>query len=55
VTRIRIQVRERERFLLAVAPEPRALPAGTRVLVLGIDDSGRAQIEPEQSIYTTEE
>ena len=34
-------------------------PVGTqndrRVIVLGIDDDGRAQIEPEQNIYNTEE
>jgi hypothetical protein len=41
--------------MLAVAPEPRALPSGTRVLVLGIDEDGRALIEPEQTIYNTEE
>jgi hypothetical protein len=41
--------------MLAVATEPLALPAGTRVLVLGIDETGRARIEPEQNVYTTEE
>jgi hypothetical protein len=55
VTRIKLQVRERERTMLAVATEPLALPAGTRVLVLGIDETGRARIEPEQNVYTTEE
>lgn len=55
VTRIRLQVQGRERTMLAVAPEPRALPSGTRVLVLGIDEDGRALIEPEQTIYNTEE
>ena len=55
VTRIRLQVQGRERTLLAVAPEPRALPSGARVLVLGIDEDGRAQIEPEQTLYSTEE
>ena len=48
VSRIRVELPGgRERMLLAVSPEPRALPSGTRVLVLGIDDEGRAQIEPE--------
>jgi len=55
VTRIRLRVQGRERTMLAATPEPRALPSGTRVVVLGIDDDGRAQIEPEQNIYNTEE
>jgi len=55
VTRIRLQVQGRERTMLAVASEPRALPSGARVLVLGIDDDGRAQIAPEQTLFTTEE
>lgn len=55
VTRIKLKVQGRERTMLAVAPEPRALPTGTRVLVLGIDDDGRAQIEPEAGIYNSEE
>ncbi len=55
VTKIRLQVQGRERTMLAVAAEPRALPSGTRVLVLGIDKDGRAQIEPEQTLFSTEE
>lgn len=55
VTRIRLNVQGRERTMLAVASEPRALPSGTRVLVLGIDKDGRAQIEPEETLYSTEE
>jgi hypothetical protein len=55
VTRIRLRVQERERTMLAVGMEPLALPTGTRVVVLGIDDSGRAQVEPEDNIYPTEE
>lgn len=49
VTRIRLRVHERERTMLAVTSDPVALAAGTRVLVLGIDERGRAQIEPEDS------
>ncbi len=55
VTRIRLHVQGRERTMLAVASEPRELPTGARVLVLGIDEDGRAQIEPEQTLYSTEE
>lgn len=55
VTRIRLQVQGRERTMLAVASEPLALPSGTRVLVLGIDKDGRAQIEPEETLFGTEE
>lgn len=55
VTRIRLLVQGRERTMLAVAAEPRTLPTGTRVLVLGIDEDGRAQITPEQTLYSTEE
>ncbi len=54
ITRIRLRVHERERTMLAVAPEPIALPTGTRVLVLGIDERGRAQIEPEAHILDKE-
>jgi hypothetical protein len=55
VTKVRLRVQGRARTMLAVAPEPRALPSGTRVLVLGIDEDGRAQIEPEQTLFSTEE
>ena len=55
VSRIRLKVQERERTMLAVAPEPLALPAGTRVVVLRIDESGKAQIAPEDSIFGSEE
>jgi hypothetical protein len=55
ITRIKLHVQERERTMLAVAVEPLALPAGTKVVVLGIDETGRAKIEPEQTAYGTEE
>jgi hypothetical protein len=54
ITRIRLRVHERERSMLAVATEPIELATGTRVLVLGIDERGRAEIEPEESIYKEE-
>ena len=54
-TRIKLHVRERERTMLAVAVDPLALPAGTRVMVLGIDEIGRAKIEPERNVYAIEE
>ncbi|MCH9684169.1 MAG: hypothetical protein K0V04_22240 [Deltaproteobacteria bacterium] len=55
VSRIRLQVAERERLMLAVATEPLALPAGTRVVVLGIDEHGKALIAPETTIYGSED
>jgi len=55
VTRIRLRVKERERSMLAMAPEPLALPAGTRVVVLGIDGDGKAQIVPEDSVFRPED
>ncbi|MEM9456713.1 MAG: hypothetical protein AAGF11_21225 [Myxococcota bacterium] len=55
VSRIKLRVQERERTMLAVAPEPLALPAGTRVVVLNIDESGKAQIAPEGSLLGSEE
>jgi len=55
VTRIRLRVGGRERSMLAAAPEPLALPAGTRVVVLGIDGRGRAQITPEDTLYKSED
>lgn len=55
LTRVRLQVGGRQREILARAAEPMALPAGTRVVVLGIDENGQAQIAPEQSIYQLEE
>lgn len=55
VTRIRLRVQGRERTMLAVASKPTALERGAKVLVLGIDEDGRALIEPEQNIFTTEE
>jgi hypothetical protein len=55
ITRIRLRVHERDRTMLAVAPDPIELAAGTRVLVLGIDERGRAQIEPEDRILDEKE
>jgi hypothetical protein len=55
ITRIRLRVHERERTMLAVSPDPIELAAGTRVLVLGIDERGRAQIEPEDRILAIKE
>lgn len=55
ITRIRLRVHERERTMLAVAPDPIELAAGTRVLVLGIDERGRAQIEPEENVLEEKE
>jgi hypothetical protein len=54
VSRIRLKVAGRERFLLASSPEPLALPAGTRVVVLGLDEVGKAQIAPEETLYRSE-
>jgi hypothetical protein len=54
VSRIRLTVAGRERFLLASTPEPLALPAGTRVIVLGLDEVGKAQIAPEETLYRSE-
>jgi len=54
VSRIRLKVAGRERFLLASTPEPLALPAGTRVVVLGLDEAGKAQIAPEETLYRSE-
>ncbi len=54
-TKIRLRVAERDRVMLAVAPEPLALPAGTRVVVLGIDEQGKAQIAPEATFYRSED
>jgi membrane protein implicated in regulation of membrane protease activity len=54
VSRIRLRVGGRERFLLASTPEPLALPAGTRVVVLGLDEVGKAQIAPEEALYRSE-
>jgi hypothetical protein len=54
VSRIRLQVGGRERFLLACSPEPLALPAGTRIVVLGLDEAGKAQIAPEDTLYESE-
>lgn len=55
VSRIKLKVQERERTMLAVAPEPLALPAGARVVILSIDESGKAQIAPEGSLLGSEE
>jgi hypothetical protein len=55
ITRIKLRVHERERMMLAVAADPIELAAGTRVLVLGIDERGRAQIEPEDHILQPKE
>lgn len=55
ITRIRLKVQEREREMLARAVEPTALPKGTRVIVLGVDENGQAQIAPEKTIYQLEE
>ena len=55
VTRIRLRVKERERTMLAVTTDPVDLAVGTRVLVLGIDEAGRAQIEPEDTIFGSKE
>lgn len=54
VSRIRLRVGGRERFLLACTPEPLALPAGARVVVLGLDEVGKAQIAPEETLYRSE-
>lgn len=54
VSRIRLKVGGRERFLLASTPEPLALPAGLRVVVLGLDQAGKAQIAPEEALYDSE-
>jgi len=54
ITRIRLNVQGRERDMLARAQEPVALPSGTNVVVLGIDDNGQAQIAPEETIFTSE-
>lgn len=54
VSRIRLNVGGRERFLLASTPEPLALPAGMRVVVLGLDQAGKAQIAPEEALYDSE-
>ncbi|MCG8425688.1 MAG: hypothetical protein MJE77_48025 [Proteobacteria bacterium] len=55
MTRIRLRARERDRELLARAADPIALPAGTRVVVLGVDENGHAQITPEENVYRLEE
>lgn len=55
LTRVRVRLQGRERDILARAAEPMALPAGTRVIVLGFDENGRAQIAPEETIYQLEE
>ena len=55
LTRVRLQIGGRDREILARAADPMALPAGTRVVVLGIDENGQAQIAPEQTIYQLEE
>jgi uncharacterized membrane protein len=55
LTRVRLRLQGREREILARAAEPKALPAGTRVIVLGIDENGHAQIAPEDTIYRLEE
>lgn len=54
VSRVRLRVGGRERFLLASTPEPLALPAGARVVVLGLDEVGKAQIAPEETLYRSE-
>ena len=55
ITRIKLQVKERHREMLARAVEPIDLAKGTRVIVLGVDKNGHAQIAPESTIFQLEE
>jgi hypothetical protein len=48
--KMRVRIRHRERELIVRAEEPVALPRGARVLVLGLDEDGRARIVPESSL-----
>ena len=54
ITRLRVRVRHRERDLLARTAEPLALPAGAQVVILNMDEEGRAIVAPETEIFGIE-
>ena len=55
VSKVRVQGAGGVHELIAVAAEGQAIPKGARVIVLGIDDEGRARVSPEQELFQLEE
>lgn len=53
-SRIRIQIRHRERELIARTESPQALPKGSRVVILSLDEEGHAVVAPEGDLYRLE-
>ncbi len=54
-SKVALRIRHREAELLAVSDDARALPADTRVVVLRVDDDGRAIVAPEAAIFGADE
>lgn len=55
ISKVRVEVRGRQRELLCVSAEEQALPKGVRVVVLEVDGDGRARVAPEGELYLLKE
>jgi len=55
VARVRVRVQGRERDLLARTAEPLELGAGAKVIILSMDNEGRAVIAPESEVFGMEQ
>ena len=54
-SKVRVEVRGRQRELLCVSAEERSLPKGAPVVVLEMDAQGRAHVTPEGELYLPEQ
>ena len=53
-SRIKVRIRHRECELIARTESPQALPKGSRVVILSLDEEGHAVIAPEGELYRLE-
>jgi hypothetical protein len=55
MSKVRLQGGSGVHELIVVASEGQVIPKGTRVVVLGLDEEGRARVSPEQEFFRLED